>query len=147
MKGGVKEIVLDFSKKQIIYVESVAAVLLILGIVFPANIPWSVRKQSSTPAGRLLIFAILLVILLNAKWVFSVLFAVFAAVLLATRSREEGFMSDFSFHVIDDKKKWFVEEVLHENPIAIQDEKVRTEAVQDDKQQGSSSVQDSKSSR
>jgi hypothetical protein len=51
------------------------------------------------------------------------------------------------FQIIDDKKKWFVEEVLHENPIAIRDEKVETSSVQDDKQEGRSSVQDSKSTR
>jgi hypothetical protein len=48
MKGGVREIVLDFSKKQIAYVEVIASILLVLGIVFPANIPPTVRKQAST---------------------------------------------------------------------------------------------------
>ncbi|NBQ19695.1 MAG: hypothetical protein EBU13_08710 [Synechococcaceae bacterium WB5_2A_257] len=82
-----------------------------------------------------------------SKWVYGVLFAVFAAVLLSTRSPTEGFMSEYNFQIVDDKKKWFVEQLLHENPVAIRDEKVSTSAVQDDKQEGSSSVQDSKSSR
>ena len=147
MKGGVREIVLDFSKKQMGYVELIAAVLLVLGIVFPANIPGTIRKQASTSVGRLLLFGILVAILMYSKWMYGVLFAVFAAVLLSTRSATEGFTSDYSFQIVDDKKKWFVEEVLHENPIAIRDEKVETSAVQDDEQQGKSSVQDSKSTR
>jgi hypothetical protein len=76
---------------------------------------------------------------------YGVLFAVFAAVLLSTRSATEGFMSDYSFQIVDNKKKWFVEEVLHETPLGIRDEKVETSAVQDDNEQGRSSVQDSKS--
>ena len=88
-----------------------------------------------------------LFILVYSKWTNGVLFAVFIAVLLSTRSAKEGFMSDYSFQIVDDKKKWFVEEVLNENPVAIRDEKVDTSAVQDDKQEGKSSVQDSKSSR
>ena len=147
MKGGVREIVVDFSKKQMGYVELIAAVLLLLGIVFPANIPGEIRKQASTSVGRLLLFGILVAILMYSKWMYGVLFAVFAAVLLSTRSATEGFMSDYSFQIVDNKKKWFVEEVLHETPVAIRDEKVETSSVQDDKQQGRSSVQDSKSTR
>jgi hypothetical protein len=147
MKGGVREIVLDFSKKQMGYVELIAGALLVVGIVFPANIPGTIRKQASTSVGRLLLFGILVAILMYSKWVYGVLFAVFAAVLLSTRSATEGFMSEYSFQVVDNKKKWFVEELLHENPVGIRDEKVDTDAVQDDNQGGSSSVQDSKSSR
>jgi hypothetical protein len=147
MKGGVKEIVLDFSKKQTVYVESVAAVLLLLGIVFPANIPWPIRKQASTVLGRFLIFAILLAILLNAKWAFGVLFAVFIAVLLSTRSVEEGFVSEFSFQMVNDNKRWFAEKVLDEHPVAIQDDRVKTEPVQTTTPTNQTSGQDSKSSR
>jgi hypothetical protein len=147
MKGGVREIVVDFSRKQMAYVELIAAVLLLLGIVFPANIPREIRKQASTSVGRLLLFGILVAILVYSKWMYGVLFAVFAAVLLSTRSATEGFTSDYSFQIVDDKKKWFVEEILHETPLGIRDEKVETSAVQDDKQQGRSSVQDSKSTR
>ena len=147
MKGGVREMVLDFSKKQMGYVELIASVLLVLGIVFPANIPVIIRKQASTTVGRLLLFGILFGILTYSTWINGVLFAVFAAVLLSARSPTEGFTSDYSFQIVDDKKKWFVEEALHENPIAIREEKVDTDAVQDDNQEGRSSVQDSKSTR
>lgn len=146
MKGGVREMVLDFSKKQMGYVELIASVLLVLGIVFPANIPVVIRKQASTTVGRLLLFGILFGILTYSAWINGVLFAVFAAVLLSTRSPAEGFTSDYSFQIVDDKKKWFIEEALHENPLGIREEKVDTAAVQDDNQAGRSSVQDSKSS-
>jgi len=147
MKGGVREIVADFSKKQLGYVEIIAGVLLLLGIVFPVKIPTVIRKQASTTAGRLLLFGILLAILVYSKWTYGVLFAVFIAVLLSTRSATEGFTSEYTFQLVDDKKRWFAEETLRENPIAIRDDKVETSAVQDDKQEGRSSVQDSKSTR
>jgi energy-coupling factor transporter transmembrane protein EcfT len=147
MKGGVREIVVDFSKRQMAFVELVGGILLILGIVFPANIPVQFRKQASTVIGRLLLFVILVIILVYGKWMYGVLFAVFIAVLLSTRSPKEGFTSEFSFNMVNDKKKWWVEQVLNENPVAIQDDKVSTNAVQDNGETTTSSVQDSKSSR
>jgi hypothetical protein len=58
----------------------------------------------------------------------------------------EGFEpSDYSTLIVPSKKKWFVEEVLGENPVAIVDEKVRTSAIQDNGRYQKSSVQDSKS--
>ena len=147
MKGGVREIVVDFSKRQMAFVELVAGIVLVLGIVFPANIPTEFRKQASTLLGRLLLFAILLIILVYGKWMYGVLFAVFIAILLSTRSPKEGFTSEFTFNMVNDKKKWWVEQVLNENPVAIQDDKVSTNAVQDNGETNSSSVQDSKSSR
>jgi energy-coupling factor transporter transmembrane protein EcfT len=147
MKGGVREIVVDFSKRQMAFVELVGGILLILGIVFPANIPVQFRKQASTVLGRLLLFVILVIILVYGKWMYGVLFAVFIAVLLSTRSAKEGFTSEFSFNMVNDKKKWWVEKILNENPVAIQDDKVSTNAVQDNGETTTSSVQDSKSSR
>lgn len=147
MKGGVREIVVDFSKRQMAFVELVGGILLILGIVFPANIPIEFRKQASTLLGRLLLFCILVIILLYGKWTYGVLFAVFIAILLSTRSPKEGFTSEFTFNMVNDKKKWWVEQVLNENPVAIQDDKVSTNAVQDNGETTTSSVQDSKSSR
>jgi len=147
MKGGVREIVVDFSKRQMAFVELVGGILLILGIVFPANIPIEFRKQASTLLGRLLLFCILVIILLYGKWTYGVLFAVFIAILLSTRSPKEGFTSEFTFNMVNDKKKWWVEQVLNENPVAIQDDKVSTNAIQDNRETTRSSVQDSKSSR
>jgi len=147
MKGGVREIVMDFSKRQMAFVELVGGILLILGIVFPANIPIEFRKQASTLLGRLLLFCILVIILVYGKWTYGVLFTVFIAVLLSTRSPKEGFTSEFTFNMVNDKKKWWVEQVLNENPVAIQDDKVSTNAIQDNRETTTSSVQDSKSSR
>jgi hypothetical protein len=44
------------------------------------------------------------------------------------------------------KHKWWVEELMKENPIGIEDEKVNTLAVQDDEVSNRSSQQDTKSS-
>ena len=80
------------------------------------------------------------------SWVHGILFAIFAALLLSVSPLSEGFSNDQSLQMITEKKKWWVEEVLKENPIAIEDDKVSTTAVQDNTLQTKSSVQDSKSS-
>ena len=64
----------------------------------------------------------------------------------SSKNQSEGFEpSDYSTLIVPSKKKWFVEEVLGENPVAIVDEKVRTSAIQDNGRYQKSSVQDSKS--
>jgi hypothetical protein len=40
-------------------------------------------------------------------------------------------MSDFSFDIITDENKWFVERLFKETPVAIREEKVKTNAIQD----------------
>jgi hypothetical protein len=44
---------------------------------------------------------------------------------------QEGFSSEMNVRLIPGKHKWFVEKVLGENPLLIEDETVNTSAVQD----------------
>ena len=138
MKGGVRDILVDFSNKQLAHVELLFVLILILGIVFPSSISSSTIKQLSTVPGRVLLFGTLVAILHYTNWVYGLLFALFVAILLSTRTLNEG-MSDYSFQPITDSKKWFVERVLKENPLAIREEKVTTAAVQDNSDTSKSS--------
>ena len=143
MKGGVRDILVDFSKKQSAHVEILFILLLGLGIVFPSGVSRELSKQLTTLPGRIVLFATLVAILHYTNWTYGLLFALFAGILLSTR-QVEGFMSEFKFQSVIDKKKWFVEDVLHENPKGISEDRVSTSAVQDDEE--SSKSQDTKSS-
>ena len=81
-------------------------------------------------------------------WLYGILAVIFISLILSTvPGSYEGFQNtNYSLKLVDEKKRWWVEEILHENPIAIEAEKVKTAAVQDDDLQARSSVQDSKSS-
>jgi hypothetical protein len=59
----------------------------------------------------------------------------------------EGFAPDMNIRMIPDKKKWFIEEVLGENPLMIEDQTVRTSAVQDLTERDSGNVQNSSVTR
>lgn len=135
MIGGVRNILVDFSKKQSFHAELLFGVLLILGIVFPSAIPLDILNQLSTLPGRALLFGLLVTILIYSNWVYGLLFAVFIAVIMSMplkSTKTEGFMSEYTFNLIDTEEKWFVEKVLNENPVAIKEDRVRTIAVQDD---------------
>ena len=144
MKGGVRDILIDFSKKQSSHVELLFILLLVLGIVFPSSFSNEIVNNLSTLPGRVLLFATLVAILHYTSWTYGLLFALLTGILLATRSMKEGFMSEFTFQPVTDKKKWFVEEVLHETPVGIKEDRVTTAAVQDYEENSKS--QDTKSS-
>jgi hypothetical protein len=144
MKGGVRDILIDFSKKQSSHVELLFILLLVLGIVFPSSFSNEIVNNLSTLPGRVLLFATLVAILHYTSWTYGLLFALLTGILLATRSVKEGFMSEYTFQSVIDKKKWFVEEVLHETPVGIKEDRVTTAAVQDYEE--NSKYQDTKSS-
>lgn len=144
MKGGVRDILIDFSKKQSSHVELLFILLLVLGIVFPSSFSNEIVNNLSTLPGRVLLFGTLVAILHYTNWTYGLLFALLTGVLLATRSVKEGFMSEYIFQPVMDKKKWFVEEVLHETPVGIKEDRVTTAAVQDYEE--NSKYQDTKSS-
>lgn len=131
MIGGVRNILVDFSKKQSTHAEILFVILLVLGIVFPTSIPVDIRKQLTTVPGRVLLFAALVALLMYTNWVNGLLFAVFIAVMLSIPIKKEGFMNEYNINIVSTKKKWFVEELLEENPIAIEEDRVETSAVQD----------------
>ena len=133
----------DFLNQNATHVELLYGSVLILAIAFVKTIPTSLALQTSTILGKSLLFGILLLTLTYTSWIHGLLFVIFAGLLLSTAPRmTETFVDNFSFKLVDSKKKWWVEEILNENPAAIEDEKVTTQAVQDDNQTRS---QDTKS--
>ena len=148
MKGGMREVLVDFTKKQATYLSNLFLGLLVLGITFYNTIPKVYVNQADTLLGRLLMITTLYITMDMGGWLYGILLAIFFGLILSvsTRPRKEGFKGDQEIRIVPEKKLWFVEETLKETPIAIEDEKVRTVAVQDNNAQVSSPVQDSKSS-
>ena len=167
MSGGMREIMIDFTQKHSNQAEVILGILLVIAITFVEQIPSVISRQATTLPGRLLSFVILLGILSYTHWLHGFLFVVLVALMMVSKKTVEGFHgshisegftsskqskaaegfepSDYSTLIVPSKKKWFVEEVLGENPVAIVDEKVRTSAIQDNGRYQKSSVQDSKS--
>ncbi len=147
MKGGMREVLLDFSKKQMSLASNLFLGLLVLGITFFNTIPKVYADQADTFIGKLLLLLLLYITVEMGGWLHGILLAIFFALVLSisTRNKVEGFKSDQEIRMVPEKKLWFVEETLKERPVAIEDEKVKTIAVQDNDNQETSPVQDSKS--
>lgn len=140
MKGGAREHILDIAKKYAQPINIYIGIALVLGITYIGQIPDSVTYRANTSLGRLVLFCLTIVIADTYSWVYALLMALFAVLLIAVspRTLKEGFqggdtgtMGDMDVKLVNQKKRWFSEEVLHENPLGIEEEKVRTAAVQD----------------
>ncbi len=141
--GGVRESLLDFLQKTKTFQTVLVYIALILVIVFKNQIPPVIYEQADSFLGRLLAVFVVALITVQFDWILGLLTAVAIALLLglprgSTPSFKEGFGSggETSVQVIPTTKKWFVERVLHENPIAIEEEKVVTSPVQNDSPSG-----------
>jgi len=139
MKGGAKEHIIDMAKKYAQPLSIYIGIALVLGITYIGQIPDSVTYRANTMLGRIAMFCLTIVVADTYSWVYALLMALFTVLLIAVspRTLHEGFqgepgdMGDTDIKIVTQKKKWWVEEVLHENPLGIEDEKVRTNAIQD----------------
>lgn len=144
MKGGAREQVLDIVRKYARPLEFYFGVVLVLGIVYVGQIPASVAYQANTFLGRLFLFWVTVLVADMYSWVYALLMALFVVLLIsvAPRTVAEGFQaaeelqiprggSDMDVKLVTQKHKWWVERVLGETPLGIEEEKVRTAAIQD----------------
>lgn len=105
---------------------------LVLGITYIGQIPKNVRFYANTIMGRLTLFCLTVIIADTYSWVYALLMALFAVLLIAVSPRTlEGFHGETDLKLVAQKKRWMVEELLKENPIGIEDDTVKTSAIQD----------------
>lgn len=143
MKGGTKAYMLDLGTKYSSPIALYIMVGLFLAITFVKQIPESLRAQAGTLLGRLFLFSLTVAIGQFYSWTNGLLMAVLSLLLLSLSPRSlEGFQpwSPVSFKRVETVKKWFSEQVLKENPIAIEEETVKTQAIQDNTNSSRSSV-------
>ena len=145
--GGVRESILDFLQKTKTFQATLLYIIFIVAIVFKNQIPPAIYDQADSFLGRSLAVFLVAVITTQFGWVLGLLAAMSVALLLGlpkqggfplTAPVKEGFGSggETAIQVVSTGKKWFVEKVLKENPVAIEEEKVITLPVQNDSPSG-----------
>lgn len=150
LKGGVRTIVTDLLTKVSYQINILFFLVLVLGIVFAEQIPQTIRGWMSTSIGRIFLFGGVLFVTEYYSWVIGLVATLFVLLLITKSSRNltEGFQNDeYSMQLIENKKRWWVEQVLHENPVGIIDDRVGTQAIQDRNEEmevKNTSVQDSR---
>ena len=134
MTGGAKALMVDIIKKHWTPIEIYILIALTLGIIYVKHIPVKLRRYSETFLGRTLLFTFTIVVAHTSSFSNGLLVAIFTLLLLSMSPRtSEGFQSDTKnkLKIINDTKKWWVERVFKENPIGIEDDEVKTSAIQD----------------
>ena len=150
MKGGFRAQVDDLYHKYEQPVMLLVGIFMIITIVFLEKIPIEIRKQADSLLGRALLLTFTVTVTVLYGWPMGIIAGLMSALLIGaggihpiTRPVTEGFSSEMNVRIVPGKHKWFVEKVMGENPLLIEDDTVTTSAVQDLTERGSGSVQSS----
>lgn len=142
-KGSAQKLLLDYLENTKQTQSILLYIFITLVIVFKDQIPPSIYVQSDSLLGRIFIVVSVYFVTSYYGWILGLLYAIAYALLLGLPNQlsstvKEGFGSggESSLQVVPTAKKWLVEKILHENPIAIEEEKVVTSAVQNDNRSG-----------
>jgi energy-coupling factor transporter transmembrane protein EcfT len=150
MKGGFQAQVDDLYHKYEQPIVILLGLFIVLVIVFLEKIPKKIRKQADTMLGRALLLTFTVIITSLYGWPLGILAGLMTALVIGAggvhpvqKELQEGFSSEMNVRLIPGKHKWFVEKVLGENPLLIEDDTVTTSAVQDLTEKDTGSVQSS----
>lgn len=134
MTGGAKVYLSDMFKRHSDPINMYVLALLIITITFVKQVPVDYRRYAESFLGRVLLFALTLVIAQYYSWSNGLLMALITLLLLSLSPRNrEGFQSEFDSKIklVSGKKNWWIENVFHENPVGIEEDTVKTSAIQD----------------
>jgi hypothetical protein len=145
MKGGAREQLLDIVKKYAQPLNVYVGIVLVLAITYIGQIPKSVAFRANTTLGRLVLFALTIVIADTYSWIYALLMALFTVLIIAVapRTLKEKFQEmngDVDVKIVNQKERWWSEEVLKEDPLGIEEDKVKTTAIQDNTNASSSAT-------
>jgi len=144
MKGGFRVQIDDLFHKYEPPIMILTGLLMVIVIVFLEKIPLEVRKQADSTLGRALLITFTAITTMLFGWPLGIVAALMSVLLIGAGSIEpvmEGFSSEMNVRLIPSQHKWFVEKVLGENPLLIEDQTVDTSAVQDLSEKDSGNVQ------
>lgn len=148
MKGGFRAQVDDLYHKYEQPVVILVTLFLVIVIVFLDKVPIEVRKQADSFLGRSLLLTFTVLVTVLYGWPLGILAGLMSVLLIGaggihpiTQPVQEGFSSEMNVRIVPGKHKWFVEKVMGENPLLIEDDTVTTSAVQDLSDKYSGSVQ------
>jgi hypothetical protein len=149
LEGGAKlhQAIAEWSKQSSSLFTTLFLVVLLVFAAYADQLPKEALWQLSTPIGRLLMIALLFVVYEMGGWISALLFGIgilmvwsnrpLAHISHMTKSLKEGFQGRHDKqagqkHIKIQGSRWFVEEVLHEHPEGIEEDRVYTQAVQED---------------
>jgi len=148
MKGGFRVHMDDLYRKYEQPVMVLTGLFMVIVIVFLEKVPIEIRKQADSFMGRALLLMFTVTVTVLYGWPMGILAGLMSALLIGaggihpvTKQVNEGFSSEMNVRIVPDKHKWFVEKVLGENPLLIEDDTVTTSAVQDYSDKYTGSVQ------
>jgi len=148
MKGGFRVHMDDLYHKYEQPVMVLTGLFMVIVIVFLEKVPIEIRKQADSFMGRALLLMFTVTVTVLYGWPMGILAGLMSALLIGaggihpvTKQVSEGFSSEMNVRIVPDKHKWFVEKVLGENPLLIEDDTVTTSAVQDYSDKYTGSVQ------
>ncbi len=154
MKGGFRAQVDDLYHKYEQPVVLLLGLSIVLVIVFLEKIPVDIRKQADSFLGRALLLTFTIIVTILYGWPLGILAGLMSALLIGAggihpikKDISEGFSSEMSVRIVPGKHQWFVEKVMGENPLLIEDQTVETSAVQDLSEKYTGSVQSTSISR
>jgi energy-coupling factor transporter transmembrane protein EcfT len=155
MKGGFQQHIGDLFSRYEGPVALLVGTFATLVIVFVGKIPKDIRRQADSFLGRALLLTFTIVSTLVFGWPLGLVVGLMSALLIGSGGVHpvsklpvtEGFAPDFNVRLIPKSKKWFVEQVLGENPLLIEDTVIDTSAVQDLSEKSSGSVQSNTNTR
>ena len=145
MKGGFRVQMEDLFIKYEGPVALLVGTFATLVIVFLNKVSKDVRQQADSLLGRALLLTFTVLVTIVFGWTLGVLVGLMNVLLIGAGGVKpkiaEGFAPDFNVRLVPNKKKWFVESVLGENPLLIEDTVIDTSAVQDLTEENAGSVQ------
>ena len=134
MKGGAKVYISDMFKRHSDPINMYVLAFLVFVITFVKQVPLHYRRYAESFLGRILLFSLTIAIGHYYSWTNGLLMALITLLLLSLSPRNrEGFQSEFDSKIkmVTGKKQWWIENVFHENPIGIEEDNVKTSAIQD----------------
>lgn len=144
MKGGAKEHILDIIKRYAQPLNIYIGISLVLGIAYVGQIPKQFAFYANTILGRFLLFWLSIIIADTYSWVYALLMALFVVLLISVspRNYREGFQDPptSDIKLVTQKRKWWSEEVLQENHLGIEEDYVKTQAIQDNSNSSNSTT-------
>lgn len=108
---------------------------LVVGIAFVQNVPPDLRQLSRGLLGSSISIGLTYITYTYFNWPTALMFALFILLCMSVAPPKQSYESFVpnvdTTHFVGSKQKWYVEKILGENPLFIEEETVKTMAVQD----------------
>jgi len=124
---------LDWVRKSYSLYWTVFITFVLLWVAFADKLPPDVSWALSTTVGRAFLLVVLWCVYKNIGFTAAVLVTIAIAITWTNRPIPigEGFLDEVKKTTVGNKQhRWFVERVLHENPLGIEEDRVSTQAAQ-----------------